>query len=263
MERNDAERHLNRSEEVRERGLKYKTETELWSDLVEGSMAWPDEQQAQLWSAYELARKAHADDYHKDSPYIYHLLRTANRVMYYLEIDDPEVVIAALLHDVVEDHAEKVASGKYDTEQLPASSPIESMNQSERQSAALDQITVLFSAGKASIVAGVTNVPSEEKPHDYEAKLRGYVDKITHAIKDPKVWIVKFSDWCDNGVGIIYGAENRSAERNLHFQRKYGMVLPVLERRFEEPDIQAMLSDSAKAYVLEQIRLGRERLILE
>lgn len=252
--------------EVIERGLKHKDEAELWSDLIEGSAEWTDEQQAQLWLAYDLARTAHADDRHKDTPYVYHLLRVANRTRYYLNSDDPNVIMATLLHDVVEDHPIGVGSRNYEPgaipERLISSSEVKRLAPHDRQGMALRQIENLFSVEVAQIVAAVTNVPAEEAPKNYEEKLRAYAHKVQLAIQLPQAWFVKFSDWCDNGVGINYGAEGRSAERNLHFQRKYGMVLPILEQRFLNEDIQILLDPAAKAYVRGQFQRGRERLIV-
>jgi (p)ppGpp synthase/HD superfamily hydrolase len=44
-----------------------------------------------------------------DGPYLYHILRVINRIVEEYMITDPELVIAALLHDSVEDQAEKLA----------------------------------------------------------------------------------------------------------------------------------------------------------
>lgn len=265
MEQQGYEHQINRSEVV-ERGLKHKSEVELWDDLIDGSAQWPEQQQAQLWLAYDLARIAHIDDRHKDVPYVNHLLRVANRVRFYLETDNPNIVIAALLHDVVEDHPIGVGSGNYTPDAIPerlsSSTDVKEMTPRAQQYTALRKIELFFSAEVSEIVSAVTNVPAVEAPSNYEEKLSAYAEKVRTSIQLTEAWFVKFSDWCDNGVGINYGAESRSAERDAHFRRKYGMVLPILEQRFYEEDIQMMLSEPAKAYVRHQFQLGRERLTL-
>jgi hypothetical protein len=72
--------------------------------------------------------------------------------------------------------------------------------------------------------------------------------------------VIKFVDWEDNGLGIVYSDETESAEKMQHFSRKYGMVQPILEARFYQDDIQALLDPTAKAYVKHQFALGKERL---
>lgn len=242
-----------------ELGLKFKTEFELYTALLESTLSWPQYQQEQFWRASEIVRMAHRMDRHKNTPYIYHLLRTANRIVQYLKINDPDVVIAAVLHDVVEDHPMKVVASIQDEDCYTGIQ----LTPAAQQEAAIVSIEMAFSSEIAQIVALVTNVPNSEAPREYEEKLRQYVDKIEGAIEDMNAWIVKFSDWCDNGVGIYYDAQNRTLERTMHFKRKYGMVLPILEKRFLQQDLQSRFNSSAKEYIARQFQLGRERLIVE
>ena len=70
---------------------------------------WPEEDQRRLNKALELAARLHAADRREREPYINHLLRVAIRIMSHYGVHDPNVVIAALLHDAVEDHADELA----------------------------------------------------------------------------------------------------------------------------------------------------------
>lgn len=229
--------------------LKDKTEEELASSLIE-SYAWKDEDRHLISSAYELARNLHQHDQYKDQSYVYHLLRVANRINGYLHIDDAEVIAAALLHDSVEDHAAEIS---------PESSQ---RDPGLRQQAALEQISGLFSPRTAELVAAVTNDPSQGAELSYEEKLAKYTAKVQKATSTPEGWLIKFSDWCDNGLGIVHGTETLSSSEIAHFQRKYGGdVLATFERRFREPDVQATLDWAAKGYVEHQLTLGHERLL--
>src|SRR5476651_2592412 len=92
---------------VEKLGLKHETEEELFSNLLK-SAGWTEEEQQRITSAYELVRHAHAEDEYMGQAYTYHLLRVANRIVRYMGAADADVVVAALSHDVVEDHAEDV-----------------------------------------------------------------------------------------------------------------------------------------------------------
>ncbi len=213
--------------------LKGKSQDELARQLIESPL-WTSDAKGLVSSAYDLALKLHKEDLHKGKPYINHLLRVANRIFSYLHIHDAEVIAAALLHDSVEDHPKEINP---------------------------DAISTKFSPEVSKLVATVTNAPSEGKKLSYEEKLVKYASKVEQATSTTDGWIIKFSDWCDNGLGIIHGEEERSLERVEHFQRKYGnSVLNTFERRFLEEDIQARLDPLAKNYVKQQLALGHERL---
>ena len=69
--------------------LKDKSQEELAAILLE-KPNWSEEERQFVGSAYELAAKLHQPDRYKDQPYIYHLLRVANRISGYLRIKDAE-----------------------------------------------------------------------------------------------------------------------------------------------------------------------------
>lgn len=238
----------------------------LYASLVEVARDWSVDQQRQLAFAYDLVTKAHANDRHKDRPYTEHLLRVANRLAYYLEVKDPDVIIAGMLHDIVEDHPLEIIDGSLMTEDrtpLQGMEDMSALSAKDQQMLALHHIEMLFSSKVSMIVASVTNAPPHDGGSDsYEQKLRVYVDKVTQAIQLPEAWLVKFADWCDNGLGINHDIAGQGNKRG-HFIRKYGSVLPVLKARSEEEDVQALLSDKAKMYVMRQFKLGEERLLPE
>ena len=66
---------------------------------------WPEADQRRLNQALALAGQLHAADRREQEPYVNHLLRVAIRIMSHYGVRDGDVVCAALLHDVVEDHA--------------------------------------------------------------------------------------------------------------------------------------------------------------
>lgn len=228
--------------------LKNKSQEGLVSSLLE-KPDWTEQDRHFISSAYELADRLHQPDHYKGQPYIYHLLRVANRITGYMHIKDPEVVAAALLHDSVEDHAAEL-------------NPSPQAEPNLQQRGALEQISKTLSVRTAELVATVTNEPSNGEEIPYEEKLASYADKVKKATSTPEGWLIKFADWCDNGLGIVHGVETMNSEQIAHFQRKYGGdVLDTFEKRFRDPDIQSMLEWGAKGYVEHQLALGHERLL--
>src|SRR5262245_39376058 len=63
----------------------------------------PDER-ARLEEALELAARLHRHQRRVREPYLNHLLRVAIRIIHYYGVTDVDIIIAALLHDSVEDH---------------------------------------------------------------------------------------------------------------------------------------------------------------
>jgi (p)ppGpp synthase/HD superfamily hydrolase len=232
-------------------GLKRMTEQELMNRLHGGAQDWEPIQQERLVAAYELAARLHEDDRHKDVPYIYHLLRVANRLQGYLEVKDPTVIISALLHDSVEDHPAKMIETL--GENVQTSDPV------ELQAAALACIETAFSPDVAALVARVTNPPTPDQPRTYDKGLHAYAEKVESAIETVEGFLLKFSDWCDNGVGVKHDIVGQGVKHD-HFRTKYGLVLPLFETRAAQPDIQAFLTPAAKQYVSRQLELGRQRL---
>ena len=62
-----------------------------------------------LRTALGLATRLHADDRRTREPYLNHVLRVAVRIIRSYGIRDVDVLVAALLHDAVEDHPWELA----------------------------------------------------------------------------------------------------------------------------------------------------------
>lgn len=235
-------------------GLKHKNQKELLENLIRMGGEWSEQSRQSVFSAYELVERLHRDDRHRDNPYVYHLLRVANRIPGYLHIYDPEIVTAALLHDSVEDHPGAIVKTVRQETEL-------TKNQKVLQQHALDCLSTLFSKRVADTVSAVTNPVALQDPElSYEDKMSVYVDKVTQAVRTPEGWMVKFSDWCDNGVGVEHGSDSTSDQRMEHFRHKYGLVTSIFQERAAMDDIQALLDEDAAVYVEQQFRLAEERL---
>src|SRR6202167_5826654 len=105
----------------------------------------PDADRAFLERALDLASRLHAADRRDREPYANHLLRVAIRIMSHYGVRDPDVVVAALLHDAVEDHPAELA----------ASVPGQADGAGDGQAAALAALSAQFGTRVAELVAAV------------------------------------------------------------------------------------------------------------
>ena len=233
---------------VEKLGLKHETEEELFSNLLE-SAEWTEEERQRITSAYELVKQAHSENEYRGQPYVYHLLRVANRIVRYMGVVDADVVVAALSHDVVEDHAEYVVG-------QGVSDP------KEAQALALEKLANAHNPRTAQIIKAVTNEPELPGPELTEEKKHAkYVAKVEEATSTFEGWLVKFSDWCENGLGIIHSELPSDSGKLEHFMHKYGdEVFDIFTERFSQYKDQ--LPQAGANYVATQLTLGYQRFRL-
>src|SRR5215813_12544054 len=86
-------------------------ESGLRDRLAIETAAFPAADRQRIVQALDLASLLHATDRRQNEPYVNHLLRVAIRIISYYRVSDADVVCAALLHDVVEDHAGDLSPG--------------------------------------------------------------------------------------------------------------------------------------------------------
>ncbi len=181
--------------------------------------------------ALELAARLHADDIRQREPYLNHLLRVAIRILSYYRVRDPDVICAALLHDAVEDHAAELAPGG-------------------GQPDALAVLAAQFGRRVAELVGAVT-IPAPGPGRDRHEHYREHVAASLAAV--PWARVIKFSDFTDNGVGLIYSAGPLLPK----LAGKYAPLVPVLAELASRPD--TPLDGDVKARILEQLGRAQER----
>lgn len=187
-----------------------------------------------LHDALTLATELHRDDTYGNEPYINHLLRVAIRISSHYEVRDPDVVIAGLLHDSVEDHPAELAGTHPGT-------PTE---------AALAGLTARFGTRVAELVAAVTN-PAPLPAVDRHAQYRRHV--AAELEKSPWARVVKISDFTDNGVGILYADAPTMTKLAAKYRPLVG-VYRSLVKRTDTP-----LADSVKQHILTQLDSAAQR----
>lgn len=188
----------------------------------------------EITDALALATELHRDDNYGREPYINHILRVGIRIISHYEVDDPEVVIAGLLHDAVEDHAGELASAR----------------SGQHTAAAVAVLAERFGQRVADLVAVVTNPvfdPGRDRYEQYRENIASRLDL------NPWARVVKLSDFTDNGVGILYATGSHLRK----LATKYQPLTPVYRELVTRAD--TPLADHVKAHILEQLDLADER----
>lgn len=184
------------------------------------------------------ALRLHAGQRRTREPYANHVLRVALRVLCHYRVTDPDVLIAALLHDVVEDQPWAAAG-------VPGQGP-------PPRAAAVAVITARYGPRVARLVGAVTN--PERTATDWQTLNLQYVEHLAGSL-DAEPWarVLKLSDFTDNGVGIIHtvGPKVRTSAR------KYTGFLPVLRDLLHRAD--TPLDDEVKRHIDGQLNLAESR----
>lgn len=234
--------------------LKNQSERELYKSLFVFSKDWNFREKGLVEDAYFIVKELFKNDIYKGDKYVMHLLRAANRVAGYLELPEWELVVGALHHDTPEDHAEELVL-------LTRYFEPDYADEKGMQSLALCSLGERYSLRVEHMVEAVTN-PSDlsKKNYSEEEFLYRYSEKVKEGVKSPEGWVLKFADWCDNGLGMAFSELPKNANELL--SDKYGRAMVHLVERYEKLDIQLLLSPSAHSYVSQQFDLGMQRLNL-
>lgn len=202
--------------------------------------------------AIELAAYLHQDDTrggtNVEKPYISHPLRNALRIIRY-GCTDSDIVAAAILHDTVEDHCFTMYELYYG---------VKTTDEETARHGALAMLTDLFGAETSRIVEAVSNpLVSDEISKSEKTAL--YRSHVAEAIHDPKVFMVKFSDWVDNAVGLHHTEGTRIVWR---LANKYLPLADIFEEMFEQHRNYLPVNSNGLQAIQDHIKLGRERLSL-
>lgn len=198
----------------------------------------PEQDRDLVRQAAELAEQLHSGQRRVREPYLNHVLRVAIRIMCYYRIDDPEVIIAALLHDAAEDQPWRLVGRVADGEAPPVD-------------AALAELSRRYGARVARLVAAVTNPEFDPDRSAHEQ----YREHLIASLKaEPWARVIKISDFTDNAVGIVHS----TGPKVMKVAVKYAPMVPVLRELIARPD--TPLADDVKQHVFEQLDLAQQRL---
>ncbi len=199
--------------------------------------SFPGDDQRRLNRALELAARLHAGDRREREPYLNHLLRVAIRIMSHYGVHDADVIIAALLHDAVEDHAAELAASM-------------DGRAADTRQAALATLAAEFGPRVAGLVAAVTN-PEYAADRDAHEQYREHVADSLR--RHPWARVIKASDFTDNGVGLIH----TTGPRLRTLAGKYAPLVPILRELIDLPD--TPLDDAARQHIRTQLDRAAER----
>lgn len=188
-------------------------------DLDAASLVFPIEHAMEsdqhLHDAMALATLAHR---HQTRPgrsgapeqYITHPLRNTLRNIRF-GCSDVDVLAATALHDTVEDQAEELVLLLGGDASAPA------------HAEGLRQLDKHFGATVAEIVDAVSNPPKPANLSRAEKNER-YAAHVTATITDPRMFLVKVSDFLDNAGSL---GDLQDADKRNRLRTKYAPLVPV------------------------------------
>lgn len=151
------------------------------------------------------------------TPYIEHPLRNTMRLLRW-GVTDPEIIIATLLHDTIEDCSEDIV--KHFLRIDPTD-----VTDIEMRRYVTEWMTDTFGARATGIVLAVTN-PAFTKGSTRAEKNTQYVAHVREAITDrAEVFLVKLSDFVDNACGLPH---NNVAGNESMVSRLASKYLPLV-----------------------------------
>lgn len=203
--------------------------------------------------AIQLASYLHRDDTRsrrgnlpRDS-YITHPLRNTLRIIRY-GCTDEDILIASILHDTVEDHGREIC------EEFLNITPEDIFQEREL---ALNYIGQRYGSHVQMIVTAVSN-PLPTTTLTKEEKREIYAKHVIEAIVHPDVFVVKFSDFVDNAVGLYHNSGTPGMV--AHLSRKYIQLVPSFRQRLKTSPENIKVTEEGIESMKKHLNIGEVRL---
>lgn len=193
---------------------------------------------------HRTQRRRNRGDLPKD-PYVNHPLRNALRLMRY-GVSDADIIIAAILHDTLEDCEAELA-------RMAGYSEGDSIDPYHY---ALAYLQSKFGVAVTELVEAVSNPPYPASMTKAEKRAE-YIQRVTEEIKDPRVWLVKFSDWVDNAAGLYHNVGGTGMVQ--HLTAKYLPLADEFQRTFTS-HVHVFISPQGFEAINTHIDQGRKSL---
>lgn len=162
---------------------------------------------------------------HKSTAYIYHPLRNTVRLMRW-GVTDINVLLASVLHDTVEDAPKRLCEWGVSARDL--SFLTDEISEEDYRRKALLRIGNLFGPEVRRIVNEVTN-PLPTEGQTKAERNQDYIHHVSVAVRDPKVFLVKFADICDNALSLHFTPPSPKRD---YLASRYLPLAPILETAF-------------------------------
>jgi hypothetical protein len=227
QERIDRIRHLTLRELTHQKEGGETALLERLSIEVDGT-DWTEEQKAKVKHVANLVvTKYHAGDTRDDNTYSTHILRVACRILsstHFNIRDNPDLIIAALLHDTVEDRPERLLDEPELS--LEDTSATNLTAREEQRKRALNYITHLHGENVADMVSAVSNpIYDKSLVRDREVRQALYRTHVRRVLaSDSPAKFIKLSDFIDNCLGLEFNKKGSTARNKL--AHKYQPLLP-------------------------------------
>lgn len=189
--------------------------------------------------------KLHKDQFDRPdgSPYVNHPLEVAMDVIKSDSTVNPDLAVASLLHDTVEDQGIKLSidllKQKYGPE-IENLSPedLEETYGKEIRDIALSEISKKYNQNVAGLVGHLSNPDFDamlELP-EYQGRTKNelYKEHVEEAIKDPNVLSIKFADFSKNALSLDNLPDGPKKEK---LKAKYIPVIKVFTERFKDESL--------------------------
>jgi hypothetical protein len=187
-------------------------------------------------------------------PYIEHPLRNAVRLSRW-GCKDQDVLIAAVLHDTVEDHPLALAqkNGQHSKQEELA------------RVAGFDWYRQQFGVRATRITEGMSNEIADPD-WDEAQKNESYVGHVKDAIKDPDVLVCKVADLLDNGGSLHHNIGKGLSEEGISRRaRKYLLVWDIvqdqLRSELQKKDLTVPVTREGGREMLAQMQRAHKRLL--
>jgi len=187
------------------------------------------------------------------TPYIEHPLRNAVRLLRW-GCRDQDVIVAAVLHDTIEDGAQQfVRQIARAGRQVP---------ESEARQMLSDYIENAYGRRVLALVEAVTNdymTDTHRSQTDVEERNRHYREHVRQTVQGhPGAFLVKLSDFVDNAAGLYHADTPGKEEFVLKRARKYLPVVAVFEEAMEQMPLP--VADGAEVAITIRLATTRDRL---
>jgi len=167
-----------------------------------------------------------------ETPYIEHPLRNAVRLLRW-GCRDQDVIIAAVLHDTIEDGAQHfvraIARTGHEIPELEARAMLS------------DHIKNAYGARVLALVEAVTNdfiADTEKSESTLDERYKVYREHVRQTISGhPGAFLVKLSDFVDNAGGLYHADVPGREDFVVHRARKYLPVIAVFEEEMDHVDL--------------------------
>lgn len=232
-----------------------------------------DETRKKISEALDLMLILHIDqkDRPDGPPYLSHTMNVARRLIEEYGVRDPEMIIAALLHDSVEDQVEKLSKRYTGNETDPRLRALGYIEQrfGKRVSYIIQELSNPEEGGEALKEKKATMTEQEiarAKMGVYKDHVRSMITKVNPETGRPDAGIalIKLGDFSDNALSL-HNISERSADGEIDAKKlnkkvklcvKYAPVIDVFIDRIAQDDLAALLGNKLLSTV-QQLQKGK------